>query len=438
MDSRPNVFLLSVDSLRADAFERAAAALAEATGGTRFRTAVAPACHTASSIPALATGSFVDSGGGGPPLPERFRADGYETVLLTDNPLVAPAVGEATDRRTDGWLRLDERLPRAATGAAERAYFRAWPWLRRSGLLAPYYRSAGELGERASSAVEAADTPVFCWVHYMDPHHPYEPPAVADGIDAASDGADRGGSGRGAALAPGEYRTAARSRRLAVEGAGSAAGADLAAIRALYERTCDGVGYAVETLVERLERSGAFDPERDVLAVTADHGECLDPQRGVFGHVPPASWESLIRVPLVVARPDWSVDAVDDQVSLLDLPTMVQPDGEREPSSFARRHAVTVAETLGEAGTVRGVRRADGEKLFGRRTAEGTAVVRTTVEGDEPGDPPTERVQWVRQPDAAVDDPLAAPLADRGGPVGDGPGRGGFDESQLRALGYLE
>lgn len=454
MSDAPNVFLLSADSLRAAPFVGTARTVQDATGAVRFRNAVAPACHTASSVPALATGRFGD--GTGPadrdsdssslasgPAPrdvasvlESFRAAGYETVLLTDNPLVAPSLDEAGS--WTGGSGVDATLPRPVTRAVERWYFRAvWPWARRLGLAGPYYRPATSLHETARDRIADADRPVFCWVHYMDTHHPYWPPAPDDPEEAS-------------------YRTAALSRRLAVDAA--APETIPPAVGTLYRRTCEALGTEIERFVRTLATEDLFDPATDVLAVTADHGECPDPERGLFGHVPPASWESLVHVPLVVARPDWPETTVDDQVSLIDLPRILRgapgvPDPDLDgdgtasgagdaslcPTDFARERVFTVARTLGASEYVRGVRRDDGRKLFGRRTNAGVDVVHATYEA---GEPATERVLSVRDPDELDDgfggDGLAAALARRGGPTGAAAGTPEYDESRLRALGYVE
>ncbi len=443
MTDRPNVFLLSVDSLRADAFEGSIGELVAATGGTRFRNAVAPASHTASSVPALATGRFADGtspGRSSQTAPENaasildvFREAGYETVVVTDNPLLAASLGEGGDPSGQALARLDEAIPRSVTRTAERAYFRfIRPAGRRLGVLGPYYRPATALNRVARERIADADDPVFCWIHYMDTHSPYWPPTPETTHDF------------------GDYRTAARSRAVALRNAEDG----LAPIRDLYRRTSRGLGEVLTSFVRRLETDGLFDPAADVLAVTADHGECLDPDRGVIGHVPAASWESMIHVPLLVARPDWPGTTVDGQVSLIDLPGILSGGvespaeapgrgfgsgaaGAQDPTSFLREHAFTVARTLGESRYVRGVRSAEGHKLFARRTPTGVDVVHTAFETGDPGE---EEVLNVRDPDGETGDPgaLGPILARRGGPTGAARNHREYDESRLRALGYLE
>ncbi len=439
MSDRPNVFLLSADSLRADTFEEPIGELAAATGGTRFRNAVAAASHTASSVPALATGRFADGtpsdtgGRSSQVAPEDatsildvFREAGYETVVVTDNPLLAASLGEDGDPSGQGLARLDEAIPRSVTRVAERMYFRfVRPAGRRLGVLRPYYRPATALNQIARERIADADGPVFCWIHYMDTHSPYWPPTLETDHD------------------PRDYRIAARSRGVALRNDEDG----LAPVRDLYRRTCEGVGEVLTSFVRRLGADGLFDPASDVLVVTADHGECLNPDRGVIGHVPAASWESMIRVPLLVARPDWAETTVDGQVSLVDLPRILRGgvrriageslDGEpvqavdaSDPSSFIREHAFTVARTLGESRYVRGVRSAEGHKLFARRTPAGIDIVHATFEADDPG---AEDVLDTGNPEA-----LEAILARRGGPTGAARNHQEYDESRLRALGYLE
>lgn len=428
MPRRPNVFLLSADALRADHATELVDAVAGLTGGTQFANAVAPASHTASSIPALATGKFIDEEGtvDDPLLPASVSADGYRTRLLTDNPLAADALTERSAGETGGLSNLlDDLLPRRVTRPVEQAYFRRlWPTMRRLGLADPYYRPAARLHERALDALSRGTDPWFCWLHYMDTHSPYYVPN------------DDGAAG---ALDP--DRAAAMSRSLTIGDAADVGPSEAETVARLYRRACEHLSGSVVEFVRELRERGLYRPDRDVLAVTADHGECLDPERGVFGHLPPASWESLVHVPLVVARPDWPEATIDEQVSLVDLPDMLRPVlGEAvPPTAFGREYVETVAGTLTAAGVVRGVRRADGEKLFGRRTADGTDVVYAHYEVSDPaaetvvGEPHGEGATATGVPEGLLERAAAA-----GGLVGNEQYLSGIDESHLRALGYVE
>jgi arylsulfatase A-like enzyme len=77
------------------------------------------------------------------------------------------------------------------------------------------------------------------------------------------------------------------------------------------------------SFISDLKSEGHFAISKDVLFFTADHGECLDGDRDTLGHVPPSLYEDIINVPLVVARPSWECDIIDQQVSLIDIPATV-------------------------------------------------------------------------------------------------------------------
>lgn len=423
-----NIFLLSADALRADHAIELATTVAERTGGTRFTNAVAPASHTASSIPALATGQFIDEEGTIKEslLPSSFAANGYHTHLLTDNPLAADSLTEQSSEKTGGLNNLlDDLLPRGLTRPVEQAYFRQiWPTMRRLGLATPYYRPATQLQEQTLDALSHVTDPIFCWLHYMDTHSPYYVPSdheVTTELD--------------------RHQAAAMSRSVGIGDTTATDPDAVETITRLYRAASEYLGDSIIEFIDEIREQGLYRPDRDVLAVTADHGECLDPKRGMFGHLPPASWESLIHVPLVVARPDWPETTVDEQVSLIDLPEMLRTAvGEAvSPSGFGREYVATVAGTLTAAGIVRGIRRGDGEKLFGRRTADGTDVVHTHY---EVGDPAAETVRERRHSEAPLAPSMPTDLVDQaaelGGLVGENQYLSGIDESQLRALGYLE
>lgn len=428
MSDRPNIFVLSADALRADHATDLAMEVANRTGGTRFTNAVAPASHTASSVPALATGQFIDERdtGGAPSLLSSFAADGYHTDLVTDNPLAADALSEQSTEKAGGLQnQLDGLLPRRLTRPVERAYFQlVWPAMRRLGLSAPYYRPATRLHEHAMDALSGASEPVFCWLHYMDTHSPYYVPS-----DYKTDERlDR-------------HRAAAMSRSVALGGAAAANPEDVETIARVYRAACECLRRSVVEFIDLIRKRGLYRPDRDILVVTADHGECFDPERGMLGHLPPASWEALIHVPLIVARPDWPATTVTEQVSLVDLPKMLRPvpGAAAAPETFGREYATTVAGTLTQAGVVRGIRRADGQKLFGRRTEAGTDVIHTQyVAGDPAAETVIEQEQRGGLLDADVPDELVERAASRGGLIGDNALLSEVNESHLRDLGYLE
>jgi choline-sulfatase len=176
--ARPNVLLVTIDTLRADrvgcyGYARAATPTLDglAARGVRFATAIAHVPLTAPSHASILTGrtplghGMRDNGGFVLPekvrtLAEDFRAAGYHTSAFVSGFPLNRRFG--LDR---GFESYDDHLPRGSdprrTAYVERTADRtteaALQWL-------------------ATVGKEVAPTPWFAWVHYYDPHAPYEPP----------------------------------------------------------------------------------------------------------------------------------------------------------------------------------------------------------------------------------------------------------------------
>jgi len=130
------------------------------------------------------------------------------------------------------------------------------------------------LGDELSRAPE----PFFGYVHVLPPHEPYF--TRRDFVDRFADGW---------APAPKEPGPFSQGH----------SDAFLDRQRREYD---EYLGYAdaeFGRLLGRLERAGALDDT--YVVVTSDHGELFE--RGIRGHVTPALWEPVIRVPLLIARP---------------------------------------------------------------------------------------------------------------------------------------
>ncbi len=250
--ARPNVLFVTIDTLRADrlgsyGYARAQTPVLDALAarGVRFTTAVAHAPLTGPSHASLLTGltplrhGVRDNGrptlsASAPTVAEAFRGAGWHTAAFVS--------GFPLDHRFGfdrGFETYDDHLPhgddsrRAAyvERTADRTTAAALRWLE----TAP------------------AGAPWFTWVHYFDPHAPYEPP------DAF------------AARAPGRP----------------------------YDGEVAFVDAQLGVLLHGLEARG--ERERTVVLVTADHGESLgehgEETHGVF------VYEATLRVPLIVAGP---------------------------------------------------------------------------------------------------------------------------------------
>lgn len=175
--SRPNVLLVTIDTQRADrigcyGYPRAVTPSLDglAARGARFETAVAHAPLTAPSHASILTGltpvrhGVRDNGAyvlpaGVASVAEDFRKAGYRTAAFVSGFPLKRRFG--FDR---GFAHYDDHLPRGKDArrtayverTADRTTDAALAWL-----------------EREAPARE----PLFMWIHYFDPHAPYEAPA---------------------------------------------------------------------------------------------------------------------------------------------------------------------------------------------------------------------------------------------------------------------
>src|SRR5262245_7892744 len=244
--SRPNVLLVTLDTVRADHVGCYGAASAStptldrlAASGVRFNTAVAHAPLTAPSHASILTsrtplGHGVRDNGayvlpqGVRSVAEDFAKAGYRTGAFVSGFPLTRRFG--FDR---GFATYDDHLPRG-TDPRRTAYAE---------------RNAAGTTDAALKWLDAAPAqPFFLWVHYFDAHAPYEPPA----------------------------ELAART--------GSAYAGEIA---------------FVDSQVARL--AARIDIARTLVLVTADHGESLgehgEDTHGIF------VYDSTLRVPFLVAGP---------------------------------------------------------------------------------------------------------------------------------------
>jgi arylsulfatase A-like enzyme/Tfp pilus assembly protein PilF len=285
---RTSILLVTLDTTRADSIGPEAAGVATpvfdalAARGRRFLHAYATAPETLPSHSSMFTGLYPAGHGvrqNALPLPrdrplaaERLREVGYGTSAFVSS--------FALDRRFGLARGFDVYDDEPAPGRSERVAAdttdRALAWLR---------RSAGDA------------RPVFVWVHYYDPHHPYEP--------------------------PGPYRDRYRDRPY------------LGEIAAMDEQ----LGRLVQVFEEKA-------PAPRAILVVGDHGEGLgDHGEQQHGNL---LYQSTMHVPLLLVAPGVSRGTSPGPVSVRQvLPTLLDlaglPDG---PHSLRKETAGIV---LGEA-----------------------------------------------------------------------------------------
>lgn len=163
---RPSILLVTLDTTRADAIGPEARGIqtpafdALAARGRRFRQAYATVPETLPSHASMMTGLYPAGHGvhenarslpaSHAVLAERLRPAGYGTAAFVSSFVLARRFGLAR-----GFEVYDDELP---AGRAE--------------------RTARDTTDRAlSHLARDLPAPLFLWVHYFDPHAPYDPPA---------------------------------------------------------------------------------------------------------------------------------------------------------------------------------------------------------------------------------------------------------------------
>lgn len=277
--SRPNILLITIDTLRADRLGAYGYALGQtpnldrlAKEGVRFSDATSHAPLTFPSHVAILTGRYAGAFGirlnGMGQLPdtattiaERLKAAGYRTGAV-----VASAVLDDGYGLSQGFDEYDDRI---SIGDAD------------SIALTDLQRTADQVTGRAQQwlAAQPAGAPWFLWVHYYDPHLPYSAPSAV------------------ATLAPNRP----------------------------YDAEIAFTDAQLGLLLARLDRS------RTAVIVTGDHGESLgdhgEEDHGLF------LYDSTLAVPLIVAASGLQPRVVTEQVRHIDIaPTIAALAGTSLPA----------------------------------------------------------------------------------------------------------
>jgi arylsulfatase A-like enzyme len=188
------------------------------------------------------------------------------------------------------------------------------------------YERAGSLNERALSFIDTTDSDDwFVWLHYMDPHHPYEAPDSYQRqfLDESVGVSERRTLSRTATHYPEEMSDA-----------------DWERLEALYNAECMYVDHQLSELLDELEQRDLQDDT--VTLFTADHGELFG-EHGKGGH-PGEFWEDVIKIPLIIDAPKY-MGTVDEQVQLLDVaPTVTDVLGKQPADNWSGRSLLSVAE----------------------------------------------------------------------------------------------
>lgn len=342
---RPNVVLISVDTLRADhlgcygyARDTSPAIDALAAQGVRFTRAFSQASWTLPSHMSLMTSRLpsehgvVDDGLSLSPsvgtLAEVMRAEGYATAAF---------VSWIYTGETFGFARGFDRF----VDLVDRAYVRA-----PSGGGAP--RAAEVVAAALSWLFEPPARPWFLFVHLFDPHMDYSPPPPFDRrfVEDGTGPVD----GSYAQMRPYiKYYHEGPERRIEP--------ATIRYAESLYDGEIGYVDQQIAVLASALD-GRACEPGC-VIILLSDHGEEFGEHGSMEGH----GWtvyDEVLRVPLIVRLPDGRAagTSVSTQVALIDVaPTILELAGIEVPAGFRGRSMLPLiggAEGDAAAGTAEG------------------------------------------------------------------------------------
>ncbi|NQZ99254.1 MAG: sulfatase [Myxococcales bacterium] len=310
-ERRPNLVLVVVDTLRADALAFSGGRFATphadaiAAEGVWFTRAYANSSWTLPSMASLLlsqVGSHHGVVGFGSVLPEAaitlteaLRDHGYATAGFAANVLIEAGTGFE-----QGFDHFDVPVDLAGWGKTKLELFPNAPAGVITGLAVDWLAS------------QPLDRPFFLYVHYMEPHTPYR---CSNGKQPCRDGA------------------AALSEALVNE-RWNFTDAEARLIRRLYGLEVTVFDVALGSLVAALRERDAL--ENTWIVITADHGELLG-EGGRYLH-----GDSLeipeIRIPLVIRGPKRQSGRVDTPVSLIDVaPTLLEIAAVPRPAGFRGR-----------------------------------------------------------------------------------------------------
>jgi arylsulfatase A-like enzyme len=334
--ARPNILLITIDTLRADRLSASGYARPTtphldrlASEGLRFTHVESPRAKTTPAIASVMTGLYQHGHGARdllmplegrlPLLAERLRAAGWSTGAIVGNYVLQDRYSGLA-RGFDQWT---ESLPDLQGVPPDDVPQRSARSMTEGALSALGLASGREDGAGPERGFVRGGKPWFLWLHYMDPHGLYDPPAEhrvfhSDAPDPVPD--DPGG-------VPGELQRFTLAEYNVPPGCRMPDGrVDAARVRDLYDGEVRYVDAEIGRLLDALRAAGKL--ENTLVVVTADHGESLGEHLYWFEHGRDA-YETTCRVPLIVRFPALLADRPppgvrDGDVSLADLaPTLL-------------------------------------------------------------------------------------------------------------------
>jgi arylsulfatase len=279
--------------------------------GAWFTDCIAQSSHTRESMPSLFYSAYPFSLGDVGPVPDDqptlttvLSEAGFQTAGFHSNPYLSRAYG--FDR---GFDVFDDALPLGRNRLGVFAH-RIANYLRTR----PYTR-ADELNRKGLDWLNRTEGERFLWLHYMDPHGPYQPPAEHQRVFHD------------------ETVSAGRAKdlwRKSVDEPNTLTEAERATLVDLYDAE---IRYTDEMLDAFLTDLAARDLGETLVVLGADHGDLFGEHRR-FGH-PRHLFEELIHVPLLLFGDSVEPGRREQVVENVDIaPTILELTGIDTPATF--------------------------------------------------------------------------------------------------------
>ena len=320
----PNIIVLLVDTMRADhlgcyGYGRNTSPAMDklAREGVLFKNAYAPSSWTLPSTASLLTSLYPREHGATDTtkaiarkavgLAERLHKAGYDTAAFSANYSLVTAE-RGFDRGCD---HFELFVKEGSEISAEE--------LNRSRKLLDFAMKikAVDAEELNAAALkwfdgrEETSRPVFMYLHYMDPHSPYEAPEPFRTVFDPHYTGEVDGTNVFGAIYRDEFELTERDKEHVI---------------ALYDGEIAYADTQIRDLLNELDKRGLLDDA--LVIITADHGEEMF-ERGKIGHGP-TLYDEVVRVPLIMWQKQFEQagTTVDAYASLVDVvPTVLSVCG---------------------------------------------------------------------------------------------------------------
>ncbi|WP_411966230.1 sulfatase [Haloferax sp. YSMS24] len=309
MTERPNIVWITLESTRADhttmgGYDRETTPnvqrIADSEGGRYFSQCYSHGIWTLASSASILTATYPSHHGAGmtgdaipsvlPTVAERFKKAGYDTACISPNSHLSSATG--LDRGFDEFVWLSKSTLRESVGLKTILSYVRNIRTHGGGLTLDTRKHGTDymLNELATRWLEDRQTksdPMFLYLHYGGPHHPYFPPKrylkqFATETGLSIDEIEAIGLDHHENL----YEHMAASSPFTAE--------EWEALRALYDGE---IAHADEFVGELFETVQSLDIGHTIFVITADHGELFG-ESGLLAHQLVTN-EAVSHVPLV-------------------------------------------------------------------------------------------------------------------------------------------